>query len=86
LRVVAPGAVLALPLEEGGREEAVLVLEVGALAALVQGHEEEDVAGADDEAGVPDGDGEGEAEEDRDLLAGVPASELEAGLGSVRGT
>jgi hypothetical protein len=67
--------------DEQARPEAVPVLEVAALAALVQGDGEEDVARAHDEAGVSDGGGEREAEEGRDLFPGVPAPELEAGLG-----
>jgi hypothetical protein len=55
----------------------ILVLEVLAMAGLVQRDQQEDVAGALDEADVPDRGRELQTEKGRDLFPRIPAPELE---------
>ena len=63
-------------------DEVVLVLELRAVAGLVERGEQEDVPGALDEPDVPDRGRELQAEERRDLLPRVAAPELELAVAS----
>ncbi len=66
-------AVLALPLELGRTAEVILVLEVLAVAGLVQRDQQADVARPLDEADVPDCGRELEPEQGRDLFPRICA-------------
>ena len=70
-------AVLALPLELGGAGEMIFVLEVLAVAGLVQRDQQEDVAGSLDEPHVPDCSRELQPEQGRDLFPRIRAPGLE---------
>ena len=69
-------AVLALPLELGRTAEVILVLEVLAMAGLVQRDQQADVARPLDEADVPDCGRELEPEQGRDLFPRICAPQL----------
>jgi hypothetical protein len=70
-------AVLALPLELGRRDEVIRVMEVRAVAGLIQCDQQEDVAWALDEPHVPDRGGELQPEQGRDLFPRIRAPGLE---------
>jgi hypothetical protein len=74
---IASRPVLTLPFELRAIEKAVVILELLGMARLVQRHEQKDVPGPLDEAGIPGRRRELEAEEWRNLLARVALPELQ---------
>ena len=80
-----PGPVLALPLKFAAADELVLVLELGAVARLVQRRQQEDVPRPLDETGIPYRCRELEAEERRNLFSRIAAPHLQLAARRPRG-
>jgi hypothetical protein len=77
LAIILRRSILTLPFEFGGCDEVILVLELRAMARLVQRGQQKDVPWAPNETGIPNRGRELESKERWDLLSRVRAPELQ---------